>query len=384
MIDVAHSGWNSEPNAKNNLSTHDCSCMLNAQQIHNSSAWFRAEFPQTTLDKTPMRNLPNHSHRMLRCCLVPLMCSLLLLPLASARAANILLVINTVIDPNTAALALDQELRDRLVGQGHTVTLADDQDPLLGDLIPGRDLILISSSVGSGNQPLNSLAVGTLRPGRIPIICAEPGLYDELLFQTLNTFGNAGGHTNLTISTANQGHPLAAGKSGTIEIVEPGLTAVVNSSALPFTGGTNAIIIATNATPGVNVGGINTWAFERGSLLADNSTLALSRRVALFMNAATAALTYNTNAYALIDAAVNWALAVPPPLPILVFWRSPANGNAAAGAPITVELENGHSVLSHLAGKMRTNYIRVLPGDRVTVELSPCDLNRGRITYRHR
>ena len=50
----------------------------------------------------------------------------------------------------------------------------------------------------------------------------------------------------------------------------------------------------------------------------------------------------------------------------------------------TVELENGHSVLSHLAGKMRKNYIRVLPGDRVVVELSPYDLSRGRITYRHR
>jgi len=53
-------------------------------------------------------------------------------------------------------------------------------------------------------------------------------------------------------------------------------------------------------------------------------------------------------------------------------------------AMFMVELENGHSVLSHLAGRMRTNYIRVLPGDRVTVELSPYDLNRGRITFRHR
>ena len=53
-------------------------------------------------------------------------------------------------------------------------------------------------------------------------------------------------------------------------------------------------------------------------------------------------------------------------------------------AMFTVELENGHNVLSHLAGKMRTNYIRVLPGDRVMVELSPYDLTRGRITYRHR
>ena len=57
---------------------------------------------------------------------------------------------------------------------------------------------------------------------------------------------------------------------------------------------------------------------------------------------------------------------------------------ALPNAMFTVQLENGHTVLSHLAGKMRTNYIRVLPGDRVTVELSPYDLSRGRITYRHR
>jgi len=47
-----------------------------------------------------------------------------------------------------------------------------------------------------------------------------------------------------------------------------------------------------------------------------------------------------------------------------------------------VELENGHKVLAHISGKMRMNFIRILPGDRVTVELSPYDLTRGRITYR--
>jgi translation initiation factor IF-1 len=57
---------------------------------------------------------------------------------------------------------------------------------------------------------------------------------------------------------------------------------------------------------------------------------------------------------------------------------------ALPNAMFTVELDNGHSVLSHLGGKMRKNYIRVLPGDRVIVELSPYDLTRGRITYRHR
>jgi translation initiation factor IF-1 len=58
--------------------------------------------------------------------------------------------------------------------------------------------------------------------------------------------------------------------------------------------------------------------------------------------------------------------------------------DALPNAMFTVELENEHTVLSYLGGKMRKNYIRVLPGDRVTVELSPYDLTRGRITFRHR
>ena len=49
-----------------------------------------------------------------------------------------------------------------------------------------------------------------------------------------------------------------------------------------------------------------------------------------------------------------------------------------------VTLDNGHRVLGHISGKMRKHYIRILPGDRVTVELSAYDLTRGRITYRHR
>ncbi|WP_027108738.1 translation initiation factor IF-1 [Lacticigenium naphthae] len=51
-------------------------------------------------------------------------------------------------------------------------------------------------------------------------------------------------------------------------------------------------------------------------------------------------------------------------------------------AMFRVELENGHEVLAHVSGKIRMNYIRILPGDKVTVELSPYDLTRGRITYR--
>ncbi len=51
-------------------------------------------------------------------------------------------------------------------------------------------------------------------------------------------------------------------------------------------------------------------------------------------------------------------------------------------AMFRVELENGHKVLAHISGKMRMHYIKILPGDRVTLELSPYDLSRGRITYR--
>ncbi len=51
-------------------------------------------------------------------------------------------------------------------------------------------------------------------------------------------------------------------------------------------------------------------------------------------------------------------------------------------AMFRVELENGHKILAHISGKMRMHYIRILPGDRVTVELSPYDLTKGRITYR--
>ncbi len=51
-------------------------------------------------------------------------------------------------------------------------------------------------------------------------------------------------------------------------------------------------------------------------------------------------------------------------------------------AMFRVKLDNGHIVLAHISGKMRMHYIRILPGDKVTVELSPYDLNRGRIIYR--
>ena len=55
---------------------------------------------------------------------------------------------------------------------------------------------------------------------------------------------------------------------------------------------------------------------------------------------------------------------------------------ALPNAMFKVELENGHKVLAHISGKLRMNFIRILPGDKVTVELSPYDLTRGRITWR--
>lgn len=58
--------------------------------------------------------------------------------------------------------------------------------------------------------------------------------------------------------------------------------------------------------------------------------------------------------------------------------------DALPNTQFLVELENGHRVLAHVSGKIRMYYIRILPGDKVTVELSPYDLTRGRITYRHK
>ena len=55
---------------------------------------------------------------------------------------------------------------------------------------------------------------------------------------------------------------------------------------------------------------------------------------------------------------------------------------ALPNAQFQVELENGHQILAHISGKLRMNFIRILPGDKVTVEMSPYDLTRGRITWR--
>lgn len=53
-------------------------------------------------------------------------------------------------------------------------------------------------------------------------------------------------------------------------------------------------------------------------------------------------------------------------------------------AMFRVELENGHKIIAHISGKMRMHYIKILPGDKVSIEMSPYDLSKGRITYRHK
>lgn len=53
-------------------------------------------------------------------------------------------------------------------------------------------------------------------------------------------------------------------------------------------------------------------------------------------------------------------------------------------AMFRVELENGHEILAHISGRMRMHYIKILPGDKVTIEMTPYDLTKGRITYRHK
>ncbi|NLW19058.1 MAG: translation initiation factor IF-1 [Candidatus Cloacimonetes bacterium] len=58
--------------------------------------------------------------------------------------------------------------------------------------------------------------------------------------------------------------------------------------------------------------------------------------------------------------------------------------DALPNTTFKVQLENGHEILAHSSGKMRMHYIRILPGDKVKVELSPYDLSRGRITYRYK
>jgi translation initiation factor IF-1 len=57
---------------------------------------------------------------------------------------------------------------------------------------------------------------------------------------------------------------------------------------------------------------------------------------------------------------------------------------ALSNAMFRVELENGHTVVAHISGKMRMNYIKILPGDKVKLEMSPYDLTKGRIVYRYK
>lgn len=309
--------------------------------------------------------------------LLTLITTLALPLLPDASGKNILLVVNSFLDPATPSNANDQEVYGRLVSQSHVVTLADHNNVTVNDLT-GQDLVLISSSSSSTAASLNALCLNVLKTGKIPIVCYEPGLYDELGLQRGTTFGNAGGHTTLQISTANQGHPLAAGKSGTVGIVNEGFTATVSSSATPLTLGTDAIVIAS--TTSVDPGRVATWGHEKGSRLADNASTTTSRRVGLFYNASTAPGGYNDNALALFDAAVNWALQPPPVLPLIMSWRSPAPLNASPTAPLVIEVEDGSSQLNPGSIELTLDGSAVTPtttkvGAVTTIRFQPATLS---------
>ena len=84
---------------------------------------------------------------------------------------------------------------------------------------------------------------------------------------------------------------------------------------------------------------------------------------------------------------MDHAQALPCPAPMAKEEKIEMEGEITEALPNTmfrVKLDNGHEVLGHISGKMRRHYIRILPGDRVKIELSPYDLDRGRITYRYK
>lgn len=97
--------------------------------------------------------------------------------------------------------------------------------------------------------------------------------------------------------------------------------------------------------------------------------LALGSRIAVTYSTAYVCLVEGENLEVAKEDAIELEGTVVEPLPNAMF---------------KVELENGHQVLAHISGKMRMHYIKILPGDKVTIELSPYDLDRGRITYRYK
>jgi hypothetical protein len=251
----------------------------------------------------------------------------------TALSARILFVVDSILANGTANQANDREIVSRLQNQGHTVTVADDQDPNLPTLLPNKDLIFISSSVGSGNQPLNDICRTNLQTASVPIVDCEPGLYDELLLQTATTFGNAAGQTTLYLTAAGRSHPLGAGNpEGPLVVTTT--TGVFSSGSDPSSYGTDAILIATNATDGnVDAGRAAIFAYEAGARLADNTTVTLGRHVGFFFNATTAAGGYNADGQALLDAAVRWALTPATTNAAVVVLNQPSNVTTNEGAP---------------------------------------------------
>jgi hypothetical protein len=259
---------------------------------------------------------------------------------ASSQAANILYIVNPV-NGSLPSAAHDVEIYNRLVGQGHTVTVIQDANANMATFFPGKDLIIISSSVGSATQPLAGLATSDLKTRNVPIIDYEPGLYDEMLLQTSTVFGNTAGQTDIYITQLGAGHPLGAGNcEGTLRVTTG--TGVFSGGALPLTLGTDAILIASNSTPGhADIARPCIFAYEAGARLADNSTVTPARRVCSYLNATTAAGGYNTAGLALFDAEVTWALAVPTSNSPPSLTSNPTNTTVQEGASVTFRARVG-------------------------------------------
>jgi hypothetical protein len=186
-------------------------------------------------------------------------------------------------------------LLQRMQALGHNVTVRDDGPSSAADLL-GKDLLVISSSVGSGDITFAKFGATTL-----PIINMEPAAWDNLEMTSLDADGVAG----TTITITNPGHPLAAGLSGVVSIAPTDAT--MNRTRAGNLFGPGVTLIATG--PGADAG-VTLFEYAPGSLL-ENGLPAPGRRIGFFWNA-TGTTFDSATAGRLFDAAVTYAV-IPEP-----------------------------------------------------------------------
>jgi len=274
--------------------------------------------------------------------LMSLLCLVVVLSFSatSAIGANILFI---VADPTVASYPNDALIKNFLEGLGHTVTYLDDgvDKPAMGAAAAAADLVYISESCGSGSihSKINEIEV--------PMIAGEPWGWDEM---GLTHGGGAGTEvTSPDITIVNPGHYLAAGLSGTVTVLTDitgpdGTARFANGIA-----GSQATVIATAQTGDV------IFVYEKEAALAVRPTdgtpqIAADIRVCLGFDYRSHVL-FNENAYALIEAAVNYALGFRAPPGVA---KEPSPADAATDVPREVVLgwkpgifappTNGHKV----------------------------------------